>query len=104
MWSPAFASRYASPEPSAPVPPSIALLRDMNLHPVPTPPLNQNLDKAFWLETTASLFAHPVWYLQKLPRCQPPHYRRPNSAKLSAISPPASPWSPSNASPAKFTE
>src|SRR5437870_2218981 len=33
MCSPAFASRYASPEPSAPVPPTIAILRAMNLHP-----------------------------------------------------------------------
>src|SRR6267143_3346561 len=34
MCSPAFARRYASPEPSAPVPPRIAIFRAMNVHPV----------------------------------------------------------------------
>src|SRR6266550_132601 len=103
MYSPAFAKRYASPEPSAPVPPTIAILRAMKVHPVSNPDAYPELWKAFWLEAATSLFAHPVWYLQKLPRCQSPHSRHPNSAKPSAISPPVSPSLPSSASPAKFT-
>ncbi len=51
--------------------------------------LNESLPSQFRFEPAASLFPQPVWYLQKLPRCQPPHSRQLNSAKPWAISPPA---------------
>src|SRR5438876_6076762 len=47
MCSPAFARRYASPEPSAPVPPTNAILRAMNGHSVSNPPLNKIWIKHF---------------------------------------------------------
>src|SRR5712691_4480539 len=39
-------------------------------------------------ESAASLFPHPVWYLQKLPRCQPRHSRHSNSTTLSHFTTP----------------
>src|SRR6267143_1188231 len=42
MCSPAFAIRNASPQPSAPVPPRIAIVRAMTLHPVSSPAAHSN--------------------------------------------------------------
>src|SRR5713226_863516 len=42
MHSPAFASRYASPVPSGPVPPRIAIVRAISVHPVSHPAAHSN--------------------------------------------------------------
>src|SRR5260370_15707051 len=42
MHSPAFASRYASPVPSGPVPPKIVIVRAISVHPVSRPAVHSN--------------------------------------------------------------
>src|SRR6266571_4710824 len=86
--SPALARRYASPEPSAPVPPSIAILRAMILRSVPDSAMRPDHTRlrSPWA-CAASLSQSAVWYLQKLRRCQRRDLLHWNFAKHWAISP-----------------